>query len=241
MTYYLTRAVLDRKAPEHALKSLLDPPDGDAVLNAHHRLMWTLFPDRCAKRDFLWRSDENGKFLILSARKPQVSRLFKPLESKPFAPLLAVGDQLGFILRVNATRDRRSGPQDDVSMGARSRPTKNRRVDIVMHGIQEQGLQGGTTGVDSRAARRLDVADEAARAWMNSQGEQRGFSIVELAVEDYRVRKLKRRRGADATFGVLDLKGMLTVFDPEVFTNALLGGFGRAKAYGCGLMLIRRA
>ena len=52
---------------------------------------------------------------------------------------------------------------------------------------------------------------------------------------------MRRRGGREATFGVLDLRGRLTVRSPEVFVEALLAGFGRAKAYGCGLMLVRRA
>ena len=243
MTHYLTRAVLDRNASEHALMPLLDPADVDAAFNAHHRLMWTLFPGRDATRDFLWRADEKGKFLILSAREPRRSSLFKPLESKPFAPVLAAGDRLAFVLRANATRDRRSGPDDVVAPGTRRRPRKDRRVDIVMHAMQEQGIVRASTGPESRAALRMEVAREAGRAWLADQGARRGFSVdaCTLAVDDYRVRTLKRPGGRKATFGVLDLRGLLTVRDPEALVGALVSGFGRAKAYGCGLMLVRRA
>lgn len=242
MTHYLTRAVLDRNAPEHALRPLLDPTNTGAAFDAHHRLMWTLFPDHDAKRDFLWRADDKGKFLVMSARAPQQSSLFEPLESKPFAPVLAEGDRLAFVLRTNATRDRRSGPLDDISPGTRRRPRKDRRVDIVMHMMREQGIQAGTSGPESRAARRMKLAEEAARAWFARQAGRRGFSVSEseIEVEDYRVGRLKRPRGKEATFGVLDLRGLLTVCEPELFTSALFAGFGRAKAYGCGLMLVRR-
>lgn len=241
MTHYLTRAVLDRQAPEHALRPLLDPANSDTAFDAHHRLIWTLFPDRDAEREFLWRADNRGRFMILSAREPQGSRLFEPLESKPFAPVLTAGDRLAFILRVNATKDRRSGPQDDVAPGTRRKPSKDRRVDIVMHAMKERGLEKGTDGPESRAARRMDVAEDAAWLWLAGQGERRGFSVVGLTVEDYRVVRLNRRSGKAATFGVLDLRGVLTVRDPIIFTDALVSGFGRAKAYGCGLMLVRRA
>ena len=242
MTHYLTRAVLNRKAPEHALSPLLDPVDKNVAFDAHRRLMWTLFPSPDAKRDFLWRADAKGKFLILSARKPQASRLFQPLESKPFVPILAAEDRLMFVLRVNATKDRRSGPQDDVTPGTRRKPRKDRRVDIVMHTMRTLGSVGGGRGAaDSRSARRMDVASEAAREWLSAQGARRGFGVDALAVKDYRVCKLKRRNGGEVTFGVMDIKGLLSVRDPEVFTHALLTGLGRSKAYGCGLMLIRRA
>jgi CRISPR system Cascade subunit CasE len=34
---------------------------------------------------------------------------------------------------------------------------------------------------------------------------------------------------------------VLEVVSPDVFLEALARGFGKAKAFGCGLMLIRRA
>jgi CRISPR system Cascade subunit CasE len=40
--------------------------------------------------------------------------------------------------------------------------------------------------------------------------------------------------------GVLDFEGMLVVEAPELFLASVAQGFGRAKAFGCGLMLIRR-
>ncbi len=43
------------------------------------------------------------------------------------------------------------------------------------------------------------------------------------------------------THGVLDLEGEIEVTDPAAFATALAQGFGRAKAWGCGMMLIRRA
>ena len=42
-------------------------------------------------------------------------------------------------------------------------------------------------------------------------------------------------------YSTLDLDGVLTVSDPASLAPAIGQGFGAAKAYGCGLMLIRRA
>ena len=96
-------------------------------MDAHHRLVWALFagdPDR--KRDFLWRSEGKGRFLILSPEVPSAdgAGLFAPPEVKPFAPDLRAGDRLGFVLRANATRTRKLDPD---------RPAK--RVDVVMDAI----------------------------------------------------------------------------------------------------------
>jgi CRISPR system Cascade subunit CasE len=40
---------------------------------------------------------------------------------------------------------------------------------------------------------------------------------------------------------MLEMTGRLEVNEPEAFLSHLSQGFGRAKAFGCGLMLIRRA
>jgi CRISPR system Cascade subunit CasE len=49
------------------------------------------------------------------------------------------------------------------------------------------------------------------------------------------------RFAPSASFGVLDFAGLIEVADPSVFVARLGQGFGKAKAFGCGLMLIRRA
>ena len=39
----------------------------------------------------------------------------------------------------------------------------------------------------------------------------------------------------------LDFEGQLEVTDPVVFLEKVKAGFGPQKAFGCGLMLLRRA
>jgi CRISPR system Cascade subunit CasE len=43
---------------------------------------------------------------------------------------------------------------------------------------------------------------------------------------------------APIQLGVAELEGRLIVNDPDAFIAAVGRGFGRAKAFGCGLMLI---
>jgi CRISPR system Cascade subunit CasE len=62
-----------------------------------------------------------------------------------------------------------------------------------------------------------------------------------IAVDGYERVRLPRPAGPDAVFGRLDLDGVLAVGDPALFLSSLASGFGRARAFGCGLMLIRRA
>jgi CRISPR system Cascade subunit CasE len=39
---------------------------------------------------------------------------------------------------------------------------------------------------------------------------------------------------------VIEFDGMLTVREPEIFITKVIRGFGRGKAFGLGLMLLRR-
>ena len=79
---------------------------------------------------------------------------------------------------------------------------------------------------------------------MSRQGATKGFAPLKTVVEGYTVLELGSeitRRTNRPRLGVLDLSGTLSVTDPALFVAALAQGFGRAKAWGCGLMLIRRA
>lgn len=232
---YLSRARLRRDVPAASLRQLLVPHGEAARIVAGHRIVWTLFGDSPERvRDFLWREADDGLFYLLSQRVP-VDRhgLFQLDPPKQFAPAIAPGDRLDFMLRANATVARGGGPQ------RRGKP-----ADIVMaalHGLAPR----------MRAEERRRILGEVAQCWLARQGETRGFSLPVangadgetggLRVASYRTLRLERGRGeAPMQAGVLDMEGTLVVRDPERLVSAIAHGFGRAKAYGCGLMLVRR-
>ncbi|ARC88514.1 type I-E CRISPR-associated protein Cas6/Cse3/CasE [Rhodovulum sp. MB263] len=222
MTLYLSRIRLSRSPSAQALSGLLSPPVSGPRRSAHHKLLWAAFadgPDR--RRDFLWREDHDGGFLTLSERPPQPMDLFEPHQVKDFAPALAAGALLDFTLRANATRMKRGG----------------KRVDVVMDALY--GLPKGT-----RASERMVVAGREGKAWLERQGETAGFRVVRAEADDYAAEVLPGYRGprkGQPQFGIVDLSGRIEIGDPAAFLGQLARGFGRAKAFGCGLMLIRRA
>jgi CRISPR system Cascade subunit CasE len=246
---YLSRVRLRRDVPAAALRAVL-APDGAAERAATtHRLVWTLFADSPQReRDFLWREAEPGLFYCLSSRPPEDRHgLFDVDPPKSFAPALATGDRLGFALRVNATVSRGGRPKSDGQASVRGRP-----CDIVMDALHR-------TSEATRAGARRRLLVPVAHDWLARQGEKHGFCLPPLPpprtvddpddVEDaqfrvngYRVLAIDRgRKARPMRAGVLDLEGTLEVGDPTAFVEAVRGGFGRAKAFGCGLMLIRRA
>jgi CRISPR system Cascade subunit CasE len=226
---YLSRLTLKRTPSVAALQALLDPADEGRRIDAHHRLIWSAFAgDQTVRRDFLWREDGDGRFLVLSCQPPQPSELFEEPETKPFAPDLRPGDRLSFLLRVNATRTVKS--DRITASGKRERC----HIDVVMARLKPLAKM-------ERADMRMTLAQDAARAWLDGVGERNGFRPVEAAARGYRVLEPPSRGARRPRFGVLDLEGRISVVEPDRFLARLTSGFGRAKAFGCGLMLIRRA
>lgn len=249
---WLSRARLRRDAQVAALASLLLPERNDDRVSNGHRLVWSLFADvfEQGPRDFLWRLDPNGWFYILSRRLPAADHALLEIDPpKPFAPALQAGDRLRFSLRANATVSR---PLDGLRTQRRDPSLKPSRKtahdDVVMHAIRHLPENG-------RAAARRQAIDVAGRAWLAGQGARCGFSLPvacgdsdvnfaasAMRVDGYQVLRPPRpRKNAQMQIGVLDFVGVLTVTEPRRFLDALATGFGRAKAYGCGLMLIARA
>jgi CRISPR system Cascade subunit CasE len=164
---------------------------------------------------------------VLSARAPVDHHGLLEVETSEFAPALAAGDRLAFSLRANPVVTRK-----DPATG------RAQRHDIVMDRLKPLPQA-------ERAAARGTAMADAGRAWLARQGEQHGFRLLDPAavrVDGYDQIRIARGQGRKAIeISVLDLDGLLEVQSPDAFLPALCQGFGKAKAFGCGLMLIRRA
>lgn len=223
---WLSRARLRRDTgATTALARLLVPDAEGARAAAAHRLVWALFtdgPER--KRDFLWREEAPGRFMTLSARPPTAVPDLFDIDTKSFDPMLAAGDQLLFSLRANPVVSRPQAPGQ-----------QSKRHDVVMDALRARPR-------DQRAAARLNTAIQAGREWLHRQEEANGFACLgDIGVDGYEPVRIPRDGAQDARFSRLDFTGRLTVTDPTAFLRRLAIGFGRARAFGCGLMLIRRA
>lgn len=224
---FLSRAGLRRDGPAAALARLLVPDGGSAVRSAAgHHALWSLFadsPDR--RRDFLWREERSGRFLVLSSRQPVDEHGLFTIESKPFEPSLNPGDRLRFSLRANPVVARATAGGE-----------RGARHDVVMDALR-------SVPREDRAVQRMALIVTAGRAWLAKQGERHGFvPDADVGVDGYETVRLPRPGPSrPVTFSMLEFDGVLTVRDPVAFLAQLPVGFGRARAFGCGLMLIRRA
>ena len=94
-----------------------------------------------------------------------------------------------------------------------------------------------------RAAHRMEMAQSAGTKWLEKQGQSHGFQVETCVIADYSVVALPGQqapRKRQPQFGILEITGELTLTDPAAFLAKLSQGFGRARAFGCGLMLLRR-
>jgi CRISPR system Cascade subunit CasE len=203
----------------------LVPEELGARLGAAHSLVWALFadgPDR--RRDFLWREVRSGEFLILANRPPTDAHNLFDLEYKPFAPVLRPGQSLGFDLRANPVISVPANPG-----------RRGKRHDVVMHALS-------TVARNERASAREAAIREAGTAWLVRKGRAAGFSVdpSRLYIDSYDRVRIPRSDARTVIFSTLTFQGVLTVEDPAQFLAAVLCGFGTAKGFGCGLMLIRR-
>lgn len=202
-----------------------------------HQLLWRLFPDYTGPRPFLFRqemedgADGEGRckglplFYMLSQQTPVALPGLLDVESKSFAPRLDAGETLAFRLRANPTVSHRVDGQKH-----------SRRSDVLMH------AKSAFTP-DQRASQECkDSMDAAACQWLAGQGEKHGFALCgPPEVSGYRQHNLgRRKKGKPIQFSGVDYTGKLEVTDPEAFLASLTQGLGRSKAFGFGMMMIRR-
>lgn len=93
----------------------------------------------------------------------------------------------------------------------------------------------------TRQGKRLGlVGEDGQLAWLRRQGERLGFDLpVALVSGSDMVHG--RKAGARLSLRCVLYEGVLQVRDPAALAQALEGGIGHGKAFGCGLLSVARA
>ena len=212
---------------------LLSLLSGEAYGN--HQLLWRLFSDE-SDRTFLFRQEmeqeqlsagENPRglplFYVLSEPEPVPVPGLLEVESKPFSPALATGDVLAFRLRANPTVSRKTATGRSV------------RHDVLMDAKTDCKREGLDDPVAIR--RRMD---EAAIQWLEKRSDRSGFALESVPqLGGYR-QHINKRNNKDIRFSSIDYEGVLRVTDESQFRETLFRGLGRSKAFGCGMLMVRR-
>lgn len=209
---------------------------GQAASDAYadHQWIWNLFPSPPGTpRDFLFRRDvQTGlpRYYVVSERSPIAQDYAWQVQTQAYAPQVKAGMRLRFDLRANP-----------VVAGVNAQG-KHARHDVVMQSktklLRERGLTQWKDWQGEDRPAQQDLIFGACAAWLTSQAKRHGFEVMDgtLNVDAY---TQHRGRKADIQFSTVDFSGELTVSNPEPLIAALGHGIGRAKAFGCGLMLVR--
>ena len=201
---------------------------------ADHQWLWQLFAAPAGTaRDFLFRRhDLNGlpRFYVVSQRRPEAGHASWQVHTRDYAPDIAAGTCLNFELRANPTvRHGRDG--------------KSKRHDVVMEAKKQllaaRGLSRWADWDDDTRPALYCVVQQSCNAWLARRGEALGFEIDADLVVTEAYEQHDDRTDRKLQFTTVDFGGQLTVTDPQAFAKALLGGIGHAKAFGCGLLLVR--
>lgn len=224
---FFSRVCMRTEPSVGTLAPILFDAAGRHPSEVSRRLLWSLFADHEQReRDFLWREDDTRRFYVLSRRAPEDRHRLFQVETKRFEPFLSPGDRLSFSLRANATVMQprgagvRAGKRDDVVMAALSR---------LPHG--------------ERAGARAQLVRNEGLAWLRRQGAVAGFEFLDddVSVDGYEPVTIRGEGKSALRLSVIEFDGLLTVRDPAALLGRMASGFGRGKAFGLGLMLVRRA
>lgn len=219
--HFLTKATL---APGTRSIGALLAETGSA--DGGHRLLWSLFSstsEGARERDFIYRRIDDRNYLIVSSRPPADAHALWNLGPKPYEPEPQAGEGYHFILRAN--------PAMAISREGRK---PSLRVDAVMHAKRAARAEQKPWGREEE--------EVAALAWLFARQVAIGVTLDQqrCRITAYEQHRIPRKQGEPARFSTVDYEGRLNVEDPARFKRALFGGIGKARAFGCGLMLIRR-
>lgn len=242
---YFSRIQLDTAHPR-AREALLQAGTGQAY--REHQWLWRFFAAEAGTaRDFLFRrvepqGQQPAVVYAVSSRAPQSPHPAWRVDTREYAPQLAAGQCLRFELRVNPVRSIRS------DTGGRST-----RHDVVMHAkkrlMAEHGADRWLQLQTEQTPSTYGLVHTTVADWLLGTDEKEGvaarhgFAVLDdsLQVDAYLQHRFPRREAKPISLSTVDLSGVLQVLDAERFRRALLGGVGHGKAFGCGLLLVRRA
>jgi CRISPR system Cascade subunit CasE len=191
-------------------------------------LLWRLFPDEPdAKRDFLYRAEQQEGwpvYYVLSKREPVNTDNLFSINKKVFNPVITMGLQLSFDVRVN--------------------PVVARKVDGKKNGVHHDVLMDAKKKAEREnytPDQTENLKKEYITKWLADRSENAGFTINpdDLRIDAYRQHRALKKTAKPLQYSTVDYCGILTVTDIEKFKNTLFNGLGRSKAFGCGLLLIK--
>lgn len=206
-----------------AVRDLAHAPYGQ------HQWIWKFFreegdPPERKDRDFIFRAHAAGevpRYYVVSARVPVAFSDDWEVQSRAYDPLPPAGQRLSFVLCANPVVSKKDGQG------------KSRRHDVVMQAKKDKP--------SGQPASTPELVRQTCLAWLQARAARAGFELVGATVDAYlQQRARKRDVEDDISFSSVEFSGELLVSDPQLFRHTLLHGLGHAKAFGCGLLLVKK-
>jgi len=201
------------------------------IYSLHQKIWAVVSQNKNQKRKFLCRVEydayQNIKFIYVLAPNQIAAQGNMMVDVSPkFQPQLANRENLYFKLRANPIIKRKENG-------------KAKEYSIVMDAKHQFKKNG------QRYLERFSM-DELIHTvgikWLVRKGKQHGFSVkqFDVKIDNYREYLVKAAEKDNFMLRTLDFEGKLNIVDAGQFKTALFNGIGSAKAFGCGLMLVRR-
>ncbi len=185
---------------------------------------------------------------VLSQQIPQDRSGLWQIEVRRYRPDLRSGDRLAFKLRVNPVilgKTERS--QEEQQAWLKNREANNfKKKDPTKKRVRHDVLMDAKLKMDwknlpkEKRPTLAQLAYDTGSRWLLGRAEKLGceFDASTLRVDGHDT--WRQRHGKKIEISTLDFEGILRVVEPDCFLEVLLNGIGPAKAFGCGLMLVRR-
>lgn len=197
-----------------------------------HRAVWKLFPgeDKEPRRSldaerhgFLFRVERApvgrpARLLVQSRKAPQAAPGIAVLGSREFHPQPTEGLRLAFVLTANPVRT-------VVDAEIEAKPDKLARV-----------TQKTTRRIPK--SRVPLTKEEEQRAWLLRKLD--GAGVVQILNVLPHAATYFRKGSRGGKLITASFEGVMQVADPRQLLHLLENGIGPAKAFGCGLLLVRR-
>lgn len=223
--------------------SLITPTPGHERDAAHewtggayleHQWLWRFLPapPGTARKFIFRRRDVDGlpRFYVVSEHEPIAPSTHWQVQRKAYAPELVAGDWMAFNLRANPV------------VTTRNAAGKAARHDVVMREktrlLQARKMTRWADWTATDRPAMPDLVRQTCGQWLLARCERLGIAVDEpsLCIEGY---EQHGGKAGQLRFSSVDFSGKLRVVDPAALRQSLYFGVGHAKAFGCGLLLLR--
>lgn len=204
-----------------------------------HRKVWQLFPgeahesrdsDEAERQGFLFRVEHNptgrpARLLVQSRRAPVTAAGIVLVGTREFHPQPEAGLRLAFLLTANPVKT-------IVDAEAEAKFDKLKRH-------AEKLIRRSEKTPRQPKSRVPLIKEEEQREWLARKLAE--AATIEAANVLPHAPTYFRKGNRGGKLVTVTFEGILNVTDPSRLTNLLENGIGPAKAFGCGLLLVRRA